>query len=204
MSKLSSAPKVTNGGIVANERYPPPLSSHEQIVNDPTSFWDTLRTFHSTMGTKFRIPVMGHQKLDLHVLYVEATKRGGYQKVVAEKKWKEIGCVVNFSPTITKVSFALRKHYFSLLYHYEQVYYLKTQGILHFVCAVGTIDGKFDFGYLVSVQVGSEVLSGVLYHQPENDENGEEDATCGACAGAEPAQDVGWGERSPPGHQLRP
>lgn len=30
--------------------------------------------------------------------------------------------------------------------------------------AVGTIDGKFDCGYLVSVKLGSEILSGVLYH----------------------------------------
>lgn len=28
----------------------------------------------------------------------------------------------------------------------------------------GTIEGKFDCGYLVSVKLGSEVLTGVLYH----------------------------------------
>lgn len=34
--------------------------------------------------------------------------------------------------------------------------------------ALGTIDGKFDYGYLVSVRVGSEILKGVLYHyRPE-------------------------------------
>lgn len=30
--------------------------------------------------------------------------------------------------------------------------------------AIGTIDGKFDCGYLVSVKLGSETLTGVLYH----------------------------------------
>lgn len=30
----------------------------------------------------------------------------------------------------------------------------------------GTIDGKFDDGYLVTVTLGSEVLKGVLYHTP--------------------------------------
>lgn len=30
--------------------------------------------------------------------------------------------------------------------------------------ATGTIDGKFDCGYLVSVKVGSEILNGVLYY----------------------------------------
>ena len=33
--------------------------------------------------------------------------------------------------------------------------------------AIGTIDGKFDCGYLVSVKLGTEVLNGVLYH-PDN------------------------------------
>ncbi|KAL5981297.1 hypothetical protein ACLOJK_015352 [Asimina triloba] len=35
-------------------------------------------------------------------------------------------------------------------------------------CSVlGTIDGKFDIGYLVTVNFGSEKLKGVLYHVPE-------------------------------------
>ncbi|XP_034679106.1 high mobility group B protein 10 isoform X3 [Vitis riparia] len=33
----------------------------------------------------------------------------------------------------------------------------------------GTIDGKFDNGYLVSVNLGSDVLKGVLYHIPNNE-----------------------------------
>lgn len=35
---------------------------------------------------------------------------------------------------------------------------------------VGTIEGKFECGYLVSVELGSETLRGVLYHpeQPSN------------------------------------
>ena len=32
------------------------------------------------------------------------------------------------------------------------------------ILAVGTINAKFDCGYLVSVKLGSETLSGVLYH----------------------------------------
>lgn len=34
--------------------------------------------------------------------------------------------------------------------------------------AIGRIDGKFDCGYLVSVQLGSEILNGVLYHPEEH------------------------------------
>lgn len=32
----------------------------------------------------------------------------------------------------------------------------------------GTIDGKFDGGYIVTVDLGSEQLKGVLYHVPSN------------------------------------
>uniref|UniRef100_A0A2P2K8Z6 Uncharacterized protein MANES_18G008500 n=1 Tax=Rhizophora mucronata TaxID=61149 RepID=A0A2P2K8Z6_RHIMU len=183
------------------QHYPAPLASHEDVVEDPIAFWNTLRRFHFIMGTKFMIPVIGGKELDLHVLYVEVTKRGGYEKVVAEKKWREVGGVFRFSPTTTSASFVLRKHYCSLLYHYEQVHFFKIHGprssptaafplsrpefsavkifpkpasrcpdplcqgaSSSFFSAVGTIDGKFDCGYLVSVKLGSEVFNGVLYH----------------------------------------
>ncbi|KDP36861.1 hypothetical protein JCGZ_08152 [Jatropha curcas] len=194
---MSPAAKKNAHDGVEDKRYPAPLASHEEVVKDPLTFWDTLRRFHSIMGTKFMIPVIGGQELDLYILYVEATKRGGYEKVVQEKKWREVGSVFNFSPTTTSASFVLRKHYFGLLFHYEQVHFFKVQGpicsttaaspgrpelaIVEYspkptrACpdpptggssfsAIGTIDGKFDCGYLVSVQVGSEVLSGVIYH----------------------------------------
>ncbi|KAE9609455.1 hypothetical protein Lal_00020026 [Lupinus albus] len=187
------------------KQYPPPLASHENLVKDPNVFWDTLRRFHFLMATKFMIPVIGGKELDLHVLYVEVTRRCGYQKVVAEKKWREVGNVFNFSATTTSASFVLRKHYLTLLYHYEQVHFFKLQGPLFtpsapdaastsnhswrpdlaivqyspkpikdhpdshsedssFSFGEGTIEGKFECGYLVSVKLGSEVLRGVLYH----------------------------------------
>lgn len=31
---------------------------------------------------------------------------------------------------------------------------------------IGTIDAKFDYGYVITVNLGSENLSGVLYHTP--------------------------------------
>lgn len=31
----------------------------------------------------------------------------------------------------------------------------------------GSIDGKFEYGYLVSVKIGDEMLRGVLYHAPD-------------------------------------
>ncbi|KAI4317002.1 hypothetical protein L6164_024916 [Bauhinia variegata] len=186
-----------------SKHYPSPLASHEDVVRDPTVFWDTLRRFHFVMGTKFMIPVIGGKELDLHVLYVEVTRRSGYEKVVEEKKWRELSNVFRFSPTTTSASYVLRKHYFNLLYHYEQVYFFKVRGPVYSpsdafsvgkqswkpelaiveyspkpmnkqpdshigdassFSALGTIEGKFDCGYLVSVKLGSEVLRGVLYH----------------------------------------
>ncbi|KAJ4821974.1 High mobility group B protein 9 [Turnera subulata] len=202
---MSPARSRSYRDMVENKHYPLPLASHEDVVKDPSMFWDTLRRFHFIMGTKFMIPVIGGKELDLHVLYVEATRRGGYEKVVAEKKWREVGSVFRFSPTTTSASFVLRKHYFGLLYHYEQVHFFKIQGPVLSIptaafpltsppcrpelaivectpkpikdrpdppptdssppfSASGTIEAKFDCGYLVSVQLGSEVLNGVLYH----------------------------------------
>ncbi|CAJ1973164.1 unnamed protein product [Sphenostylis stenocarpa] len=191
-------------GSEDGKRYPAPLAPHDDVVKDSTLFWDTLRRFHFIMGTKFMIPVIGGKELDLHVLYVEVTRRSGYEKVIAEKKWREVGSVFKFSTTTTSASFVLKKHYFSLLYHYEQVHFFKARGAVYtpstdafsgnspswrpelaiveyspkplsnspesrvedtsYLSGNGTIEGKFDCGYLVSVKLGTEVLRGVLYH----------------------------------------
>ncbi|GMY28155.1 high mobility group B protein 9 [Fagus crenata] len=204
MSPVARNKSWNNG--VEGMKYPAPLASHDEVVKDAMVFWDTLRRFHFMMTTKFMIPVIGGKELDLHILYVEVTNRGGYEKVVAEKKWREVGNIFRFSATTTSASFVLRKHYFSLLYHYEQVYFFKLQGpvftptvsfpasnpswkselalveyspkittdepvIEGSSCfsATGTIEGKFDCGYLVSVKLGSEILKGVLYHPEQPD-----------------------------------
>ncbi|KAL9266014.1 High mobility group B protein 9-like protein, partial [Drosera capensis] len=73
------------------------------------------------------VPVIAKKELDLHKLYVEVTSRGGYDKVVLDKKWREIGYAFNFAPTTTSASFVLRKHYNTLLLHYEQVYFFNSQ-----------------------------------------------------------------------------
>ncbi|GMH30735.1 hypothetical protein Nepgr_032578 [Nepenthes gracilis] len=212
--------------------YPASVVTHEEVVEQPGLFWETLKSLHSMLGTKFMVPVIGRKELDLHLLYVEVTRRGGYDKVVMEKKWREIGSVFMFSPTTTSASYVLRKHYNTLLYRYEQVYFFKIRGPLftptvtmwasakshdffdgffrtvttvsapmplgQYICgpdiaghdeyssnraadfsnssvggtfsflAVGTIDGKFDCGYLVSVKLGSDILYGVLYHPEEH------------------------------------
>ncbi|CAL9110469.1 unnamed protein product [Musa textilis] len=194
---------------VQEKVYPAPQHSHEEVVRERPVFMDSLRRFHSSMATKFMIPVIGGKELDLHLLYVEVTRRGGLAKVIEEKKWREVIAAFKFPPTTTSASFVLRRYYLSLLHHYEQVYYFRTQGPLippaassqtrtppgkldhsvvvsdstmrspksrkrclpepqnkgpHNFTVTGSIDGKFEFGYMVTVKIGSEILRGVLYH----------------------------------------
>ncbi|OIT08470.1 PREDICTED: high mobility group B protein 9-like [Nicotiana attenuata] len=185
-----------NGG----QLYPPPVASHENIVNDSTLFKECLKNFHSLMGTKYTVPVIGGKELDLHVLYVEVTKRGGFDKVVDEKKWREVSSVFKFSPTTTSASYALRKHYFTLLHRFEQLYFFRREAPLldktpvsQSFQAEGTIDGKFDCGYLVSIKMGSEVLNGVLYHPNQPAAPSSSKATAQNCTAIVPY--------NPPPHQ---
>ncbi|XP_057983776.1 high mobility group B protein 10 [Malania oleifera] len=190
----------SNANIAA---YPVAAAEYEEVAQSPELFWKTLEAFHRSFGTKFSVPTIGGKALDLHCLFVEVTSRGGLEKVIRDRRWKEVIVVFNFPPTITSASFVLRKYYLSLLYHFEQVYYfhkrapsianadimgrspsyrsatphgleegaatnqLSETPTLQPGCSVtGFIDGKFDNGYLVSVNLGSDELKGVLYHIP--------------------------------------
>ena len=51
-------------------------------------------------------------------------------KVILERRWRDVIATFNFPPTTTSASFVLRKYYLSLLHHYEQVYFFRTQGPL--------------------------------------------------------------------------
>lgn len=115
---------------VEEKVYPRPLALHEDVFNNQTVFMESLRHFHATLGTRFMIPVIGGKELDLHLLYREVTSRGGLEKVVGEKKWKDVIAAFKFPPTTTSASFVLRKYYISLLHHYEQAYFFRLQGKL--------------------------------------------------------------------------
>ncbi|KAL0306181.1 UNVERIFIED_CONTAM: High mobility group B protein 10 [Sesamum radiatum] len=172
--------------------YPKPEAEYQEIIQNPDIFLQKLQAFHVFYGTKFRIPTIGGSRLDLHQLFLEVTSRGGIEKVIRDRRWKEVTAAFKFPTSITSASFVLRKYYLSLLYHFEQVYYFRKeepsisqagQTLPHAVnggaaadqlpaspnledgsLITGTIDGKFDYGYLVTVNLGSEELKGVLYH----------------------------------------
>ncbi|KAG8365203.1 hypothetical protein BUALT_Bualt18G0080000 [Buddleja alternifolia] len=190
--------------ITKYSSYPKPEAEYQQIIQNPDVFMLKLQSFHLFYGTRFRIPTLGGNQLDLHRLFLEVTSRGGIEKVIRDRRWKEVTGAFNFPSTITSASFVLRRYYLSLLYHFEQVYYFRKEepcisvavdeasGIAngstlpHAVddgaasdqlavspnledgsFVTGTIDGKFDYGYLVTVNLGAEEFKGVLYHTPE-------------------------------------
>lgn len=198
--------------------YPPQLATHTELLENRDMFYSTLTKFHMTLGTKLTIPKIGGRDLDLHLLYREVTARGGLERVINERKWKEITVVLKFPRTTTSASFVLRKYYSNLLHHYEQVHFFQAQGPLvpppvpppssipamnQIIRAdytrpvsedleadprtrkidsaqalgvdpassigsivTGSIDGKLDYAYLVTVMVGTRKMRGVLYHVP--------------------------------------
>ncbi|CAN6559152.1 unnamed protein product [Malus baccata var. baccata] len=190
LSSPASAPKA----------YPSPTATYEEVVQSSDLFWEKLKEFHDSFRTKFMIPTVGGKTLDLHLLFVEVTSRDGLEKVIRDRKWKEVITAFNFPTTITSASFVLRKYYLSLLYHFEQAYYFHKEVYsipvleplsknlfngsatveegasrnqfpesteVQLGCSImGTIDGKFDSGYLATVNLGSDELKCVLYHAP--------------------------------------
>ncbi|KMT14857.1 hypothetical protein BVRB_3g065800 [Beta vulgaris subsp. vulgaris] len=108
-------------------QYPPPLAKYEDVVASRQLFMTTLEKLHAAMASKFMIPIIGGRDLDLHKLFVEVTSRGGIEKILREKRWKDVTATFNFPSTATNASFVLRKYYYSLLQHYERIYYFKAQ-----------------------------------------------------------------------------
>ncbi|OIW15361.1 hypothetical protein TanjilG_26734 [Lupinus angustifolius] len=191
-------------GNFTNNPYPPPTVLYDDLVRDGFLFLEKLQSFHNSFGTKFKVPTIGGKPLDLYLLFLEVTSRGGLEKVIEDRKWREVVMVFNFRDTITSASFMVRKYYLSLLYHFEQVYYFRKQvppsltpdplnrSLINYSATIGeggtmnglpgqvspvqqlgsvvlgTIDSKFDGGYVVTVNLGSEQLKGILYHDPAN------------------------------------
>ncbi|KAL8172255.1 hypothetical protein V2J09_024059 [Rumex salicifolius] len=131
MAAVTPPPPPPPAGAAANLQfnpYPPPLARYEDVVTNPKLFIDTLEKLHASMGTKFMIPIIGGRDLDLHKLFVEVTTRGGIEKILREKRWKEVTAAFQFPSTATNASFVLRKYYFSLVHHYEQIYFFRALG----------------------------------------------------------------------------
>ncbi|KAF8052789.1 hypothetical protein N665_1505s0012 [Sinapis alba] len=165
---------------------------YEDLVRNSDIFLEHLRALLGLHGNTLRVPTVGGNTLDLHRLFVEVTSRGGIEKVIKERRWREVIGAFNFPNTITSASFVLRRYYLKFLFQMEHVYYLKQSDSsmksaeealqslslnleegadepLIGSMVDGVVDGKFEGGYLVTMKVGSQVMKGVLYHasQPQ-------------------------------------
>ncbi|KAF7814856.1 high mobility group B protein 10-like [Senna tora] len=120
-----SAASDGQSSIGTTKSYPPPNALYEDLAQRSDLFWENLQHFHNSLGSKFKVPTIGGKPLDLYHLFMEVTSRGGLEKVIGDRKWKEVITVFKFPDTITSASFVLRKYYQSLLYDFEQVYYFR-------------------------------------------------------------------------------
>ncbi|XP_077888448.1 AT-rich interactive domain-containing protein 3A isoform X2 [Ictidomys tridecemlineatus] len=93
-----------------------------ELDGDPKrkEFLDDLFTFMQKRGTPVnRIPIMAKQVLDLFMLYVLVTEKGGLVEVINKKLWREITKGLNLPTSITSAAFTLRTQYMKYLYPYE-------------------------------------------------------------------------------------
>ncbi|XP_045347102.1 AT-rich interactive domain-containing protein 3A [Leopardus geoffroyi] len=93
-----------------------------ELDGDPKrkEFLDDLFSFMQKRGTPVnRIPIMAKQVLDLFMLYVLVTEKGGLVEVINKKLWREITKGLNLPTSITSAAFTLRTQYMKYLYPYE-------------------------------------------------------------------------------------
>ncbi|KAG7653083.1 ARID DNA-binding domain [Arabidopsis suecica] len=125
---MASSSCLKQGSVPMNNVCVTPEATYEAVVADPRLFMSSLERLHSLLGTKFMVPIIGGRDLDLHKLFVEVTSRGGINKILNERRWKEVTATFVFPPTATNASYVLRKYYFSLLNNYEQIYFFRSSG----------------------------------------------------------------------------
>lgn len=77
-----------------------PFSLMYQVPSDSTAL--------STGTPVNRIPIMAKQVLDLFMLYVLVTEKGGLVEVINKKLWREITKGLNLPTSITSAAFTLR------------------------------------------------------------------------------------------------
>lgn len=145
----SSIPGVS---MYARQCYPSTVFKHEEVVANKEIFFEALNKFHTVLGTRLTkkgrkgkeraaevktfeesiagIPPLGGVTIDLHLLYVEVTNRGGLEKVIKDRRWREVTNIFKFPDAVTSGSYMLRKYYVGLLYYFEQAYFFGKQGPL--------------------------------------------------------------------------
>ncbi|XP_066987909.1 AT-rich interactive domain-containing protein 2 isoform X3 [Macrobrachium rosenbergii] len=93
------------------------------------AFIKQLEDFHQQRGTPFRrLPRINGKGVDLYLLYVVVTARGGWQKVNARAEWEDILEDFRLPPGCINSSTALKHIYIRYLDAYERVNFLGEDG----------------------------------------------------------------------------
>ncbi|XP_058870007.1 AT-rich interactive domain-containing protein 3A-like [Acipenser ruthenus] len=115
---LSQTPGQDHGDWTYEEQF----KQLYELDGDPKrkEFLDDLFSFMQKRGTPVnRIPIMAKQVLDLYMLYMLVTEKGGLVEVINKKLWREITKGLNLPTSITSAAFTLRTQYMKYLYPYE-------------------------------------------------------------------------------------
>lgn len=85
-----------------------------------------------------------------------------YLQVVGDRKWKDVVMVFNFPSTITSASFVVRKHYMTLLFDFEQVYYFHKRAPSHPLPGTLKDDLKIPFFFSICILYGESLIKYVI------------------------------------------
>ncbi|KAJ1383509.1 Tetratricopeptide-like helical domain superfamily [Sesbania bispinosa] len=92
--------------------------------NDSESFYSKLTELLDSSGLSLIFNVR-ETLLDLHLFYLEVTRRGGYHQVGREKKWVEVVSALKLEGNNAKLSAQVEKLYAHLLYEFEKLYFYR-------------------------------------------------------------------------------
>ncbi|MGH0120766.1 UNVERIFIED_CONTAM: hypothetical protein FKN15_027132 [Acipenser sinensis] len=91
-------------------------SRRDSALNLTTNGTNSIRMSVELNGVVYtgtpvnRIPIMAKQVLDLYMLYMLVTEKGGLVEVINKKLWREITKGLNLPTSITSAAFTLRTH----------------------------------------------------------------------------------------------
>ncbi|KAJ1425527.1 High mobility group box domain [Sesbania bispinosa] len=92
--------------------------------SDSDTFYSKLTELLDSSGLSLIFNVQ-ETLLDLHLFYLEVTRRGGYHQVGREKKWGEVVSALKLEGNNAKLSAQVEKLYAHLLYEFEQLYFYR-------------------------------------------------------------------------------
>eukprot|EP00027_Filamoeba_sp_ATCC50430_P002798 CAMPEP_0168545640 /NCGR_PEP_ID=MMETSP0413-20121227/3067_1 /TAXON_ID=136452 /ORGANISM="Filamoeba nolandi, Strain NC-AS-23-1" /LENGTH=899 /DNA_ID=CAMNT_0008575753 /DNA_START=158 /DNA_END=2857 /DNA_ORIENTATION=- len=87
------------------------------------AFLNQLGDFYNSKGIQIpltHLPVLGGKEIDLRKFYSAVMKRGGYDQVVAQKKWRDVARELHIPEDCTSAGYSLRMHYETYLLEFEK------------------------------------------------------------------------------------